>query len=431
MKWAVLTLLLLQPAWSAPKVLVIGDSLSEEYSFEIPFSAPDDDPLDANTENWIELLDTHRATAINFGSYASSLASYPDLRNGGFSYNWSVPGAETELWHDVVNSTLFDHPGYLTSRFEIEDQLDEVDVVVILLGGNDVRSIYGSLYNNSPTSNWITDITDDLKDVIDFIQSNNSSLPIVLCTIPDVGATPDKQAAHPDAAARSVAAGHMAILNTEVTNLAAAEGAHLANIAQLTTEISADSHYFIGATQMIKGSHPNNEPLYLFCKDGFHPATGAQAIIANTILESINTATSSAIPLLEPREIISNLLTLDPDQPYIDWAASYFASTPPMTEDFDNDGLNNLAEYALGTLPHEANSLFSLTQFTQSTQDYLSLTFPYSEEGERLVEVVSKQSSNLVDWDPVPNTLTPSNDKEIVTPINDKQFFRLEFQLRP
>jgi hypothetical protein len=76
------------PLEAAPlRVLAIGDSLTEEYAFELPFSAPDSNPFSANTENWPKILDGHRAVGFTMGSYQSSLLSYPDLRNGGYKYN--------------------------------------------------------------------------------------------------------------------------------------------------------------------------------------------------------------------------------------------------------------------------------------------------------------------------------------------------------
>ena len=66
-----LALLLPELLTAQTKVLVIGDSLSAEYEYSTPFSAPDSDELDANTLNWIEILDQERDTEIDFGSAAA------------------------------------------------------------------------------------------------------------------------------------------------------------------------------------------------------------------------------------------------------------------------------------------------------------------------------------------------------------------------
>ena len=68
-------------------ILTIGDSMTEEYAFEVTFSAPESAPLTANTRNWLEILNQRRGQGsgedwLFFGSYQSTLFSYPDLRPG-------------------------------------------------------------------------------------------------------------------------------------------------------------------------------------------------------------------------------------------------------------------------------------------------------------------------------------------------------------
>ena len=93
-----LALLLVGTAIALPKkVLVVGDSMSEEYRFEIPFSAPASDPTDSNTKNWVELLAEFRSDEITFGAYENNAFSYPDLRNAGYEFNWGVPGCHEGL----------------------------------------------------------------------------------------------------------------------------------------------------------------------------------------------------------------------------------------------------------------------------------------------------------------------------------------------
>ena len=95
------------------KVLAIGDSLTEEYAFEVPFSAPDSDPLDSNTENWVEILAQRRPAEFSMGSYSGTIGSYPDLRNAGFKYNYGVPSLTAEKWVRVIQSGLFKTPSFI------------------------------------------------------------------------------------------------------------------------------------------------------------------------------------------------------------------------------------------------------------------------------------------------------------------------------
>ncbi len=57
-RWVLVGLAVLPGLRAAPvRVLVIGDSMSEEYAHELPFSAPDSNPDNPNTVNWVEILD--------------------------------------------------------------------------------------------------------------------------------------------------------------------------------------------------------------------------------------------------------------------------------------------------------------------------------------------------------------------------------------
>jgi hypothetical protein len=60
---------------AARKILVLGDSQSEEYDYEVTFSAPASNPVEANIKNWIEILSARRSAQVSFGSYASTVGS--------------------------------------------------------------------------------------------------------------------------------------------------------------------------------------------------------------------------------------------------------------------------------------------------------------------------------------------------------------------
>ncbi len=79
------------------RILSIGDSLTEEYRFETPFSGPktegsDIPAIDANTHNWPEIISEYRSQYLSFGSYAPNLLDYRDFRDAGYKYNYGIPG---------------------------------------------------------------------------------------------------------------------------------------------------------------------------------------------------------------------------------------------------------------------------------------------------------------------------------------------------
>ena len=65
------------------KVLAIGDSMTEEYAYEVSFSAPDSNKTNANVRSWPELLRIFRPNDVTLGPYENQGGSYLDLRNAG------------------------------------------------------------------------------------------------------------------------------------------------------------------------------------------------------------------------------------------------------------------------------------------------------------------------------------------------------------
>ncbi|MGI9244067.1 MAG: hypothetical protein ACR2RV_24940, partial [Verrucomicrobiales bacterium] len=176
------------------RVLVIGDSLSREYQFE--FSEFQE------ARNWVELLAVHRADDFFFGSLETSdlgtLALICDLFSPNdalcnaigddgelerYRYNWAIPTYSAEAYaDDLTGSGTFEK----LIQGLIDDDFDDVDSVVIFLGGNDIDRVYSSIYNgNSNTSNEIVaDIESDLEAIIDFVLDDTPDMRIVLVNTP-------------------------------------------------------------------------------------------------------------------------------------------------------------------------------------------------------------------------------------------------------
>lgn len=412
---------------SALKVMTIGDSLTNEYAIQLPFSAPDSNPSAANTMNWVEILAARRDSEIGFGDYSGL----------GHEYNWGISGYDTIMWMGIIHAGLLD-PEFI-ARAKMWEHYDEVDVVVVMLGGNDVRSRYGDLYDATPgdatATSFINTVITNLEDVIDEIQSINSSLPIVLANVPDLGATPDKIADHPDPLKRANASAIIKDLNTAVASLATSKGATLAPISQLTDQILKPETYYIGALPMVKDKHPENPPTYLFCKGGLHPSTNGQARIANTLLTAINAATSSNINLLPDREIITHLLGLNPDQPFIDWANNAGLPSLSMTADTDGDGIPNLGEYLLGLNPWSINQSHLTTVQQIGNTNMLTMSYTPDTDAARLAGTVIKQSTDLSNWSIVPQThihAMGDGSMQVRLPLSPNSLYvRMEFQLLP
>lgn len=440
------------------KVMTIGDSLTEEYYFEFPFSAPSSTPIlgFANTQNWVEILAEQRYNDFDFGSYEEEWPfGYGDLRLAGYQYNFGIPGYDTRMWMDILDPVTnpFD-PDFdpvtlslaLTTRAAMRETYENVDVIVIMVGGNDVNFQYGDLYESLPGDTFATSFTAEvlgnLGAFIDEIRNHTTDVPIVLADVPDLGVAPDIIADHPDVLKRANASAIINALNTELATLATNRNVTLARISELTDRLLSPDPFYIAGHEMIKDTDPleNNRPEYLFCWQGLHPSTNGQAIIANTLLNAINLASGTSIQQLGNREILENLLGLNPDQPYLDWAQTQHLTDSSMTSDSDGDGIPNLGEYLLGLNPLSVDETHIATFETINSEDYLSLQYTLDTDALRIANADVKYSTNLNDWLEVPpNGLINlnSNSYEARIAISDlpnegtRAFLRIEFTLRP
>lgn len=434
-RWWLPCCLLATAAWiplaAAPlRVLAIGDSLTEEYTFEVPFSAPDSNPLNANVKNWPEILAAHRGDGFSMGGYDASLGYYVDLRNGGYETNYGVPGFRTWDWVDVCETTEWDiisgdpyeFVKYRT-RWNLDADLGDADVVVIFLGGNDLKSDYHGIFNNPTPPALLANVVSNVEWLHDYVRDIEPGLPIIIATVPDVGATPEVAEDFTDPAKRAVARARIAAMNASLIAMATARGATVARIDSLTDRIFDQVPLHLNGTDFVFAPHPENPPLHVFCKDGFHPATMAQALIADQIVDALNRATGSQIPPLANREILGSMLGLNPDQPYLDWAGT----AGGMAQNPDGDGLPNLAEFVLASPPLVADSPFAfgaggLMGFTPSVSAM------------KFAAITVEESDSLVAWQPVPSMRieTAADGTWWVLPAGGQRaFYRLAVSPRP
>src|SRR5690606_21636131 len=67
-----------------------------------------------------------------------------------------------------------------------------VEAVVILLGANDLKQDYNDLFNDTEPTDYFPDMLDRLNTVYAWVNTSRGLMrpKIVVCTVPDVGATP-------------------------------------------------------------------------------------------------------------------------------------------------------------------------------------------------------------------------------------------------
>ncbi|MBX3741783.1 MAG: hypothetical protein KF712_12375 [Akkermansiaceae bacterium] len=419
------------------KVLTIGDSLTEEYRFEGVFSGPKVEGVPvpvANTRNWVEIVADRRAGLVSFGSFDANFGAYSDFRNGGYAHNYGVPSFTTTNWVGVINwETLYSQGiPYMVAAMRTHDKLVEnleeegIGVVVIFLGGNDLKSNYSGIFQNAEPPALLQTAVNNLAQIISFVRQQNATVPIVVCTFPDIGATPviTTNNNYADLSLRARARQRIADTNAAVMSLAASRGAQVARIDFLTTRIFDEPQFHLNGTVFKYPPNDLNPPDHLFCHDGFHPSTVGQALIGNLVLDAINRATGASIPLMQNREIIGDVLGLNSDQPYLTWAGS--AGGPAANP--DGDGFPNLVEYLLGSSATVADN--PLTFAANG-----GLSFRPLEAPSRYADLAVQESGTLRnDWTAVPQsriTVLPDGTWQVAPNGGARNFYRLAATPKP
>ena len=346
------------------EVVVLGDSLSAEYDTipDVP-GFPTEATAYAEVTvpgwvsmSWAEVAARLRPDDFDFGRYKKLSEAWAPPRLSGYELNWGIPGIEAGQYEDFVSSSALSNPTYYLARQPLEDQLkNRAERVVIWLGGNEFRGHYGALYDGGSSANIIAGLNDDLGRIIDFVKGKTSNAQIILCTIPDLGATPAKIAAHPDPLKRALVTAATVAANEKLAKLAAKKGVFVADTYRRTARLVQNLPVFFGAVQIINDKSDDNDPHYSFTRDGLHPNTPLQVLIARTIIDAFNQSYGAGIPQITDAEALQ-FLGINPNEPYLNWIAGYNVAKPGFLKDPDADGLTNLVEYAFGLDPSQADA---------------------------------------------------------------------------
>lgn len=399
----VLSALWALPLGAAPfRLLAIGDSLTTKYEIELIFSAPDSDPGNPNTRNWVEIFEDSRSSSITLSSG-----------------NFAIPGSTADYWDDVLTDTSF-NPLTLALRLSIDQELDSVDAAIIFLGGNDLNSAYDSIYQDATPPASLTGLVGHISAVHSFIRSKAPSrLPIIIATVPDVGATPDVAMDHSDPFLAARARQRIAAVNAQLIALVQTlPDTYIARVDRVTDRVFDEVPFQINGTRFEYDPDPENPPLRLFCKDGFHPSTVGQALIANEILKAVNSFAATPIPLFSNREILDGILGQNPDQPLLDYLAG---------AGDDGDALPPVLEFLLNADPLRPSAPFTFSPDGSASYRPSPAALQYAD-----LRVL--QSQTLTDdWAAVPaaNIQTLPDGTVKIIPSAAKLFYKFEAIPKP
>lgn len=403
------------------KVVAIGDSLTAEYD-TIPAIAGFPTEATAYAEitvpgwvsrSWVEVLGKLRGSDFDFGSWRNLSDPWPVPRLSGYERNWAVPGITAAQGEDFLTASIVSNPLYYTLRQPLEDQLSShTNRVVVWLGGNEFRANYGALYDGGSSTSLINGLIGDLDRILDFVESQNPDLQVVICNVPDLGATPSKQEAHPDPEKRALVTAATNEANARIAELAAAHGAGLADIAEETRKIIDGEPVYFGGVEILPGKDEDNNPHYAFTRDGLHPNTPFQIRIAKTIVKAFNQKFGAGLRQIDSGEAL-RLLKIDPNEPYHNWILSYNVPKPGYKKDTDGDGLNHLVEYAFGLSPvvADADSLpVSVGGPIEGINGNVSITYTPDPAHAHHVQIIPQYSVKPGKWIIVPATNIVENE---------------------
>lgn len=381
------TALFFQSAPAKAQCVTLGDSLTfayeAEFGFEvwIPFVGTFGDGFGPEVRNWIEILNdpAYRKSHFDIGARREfrMIEIYKLLFR--HDYNWALPGLRIEelrafmagetTFRDLVDAdpdlslliSLSDLNKDTAFRLgDLEAQIQtSADRLVLFIGGNDVRAVYGTIYNGGSAGTFVADFLNDAAEILDRVLELNPTLQIVLVNVPHIGITPDIKASYPtDPIGTGRVSEVLSQLNSGLAALAVQRDLGYADVYTPTLRLLEPAPLAIHGIPFVNAGSTTGNLDYVWLNGeysaNFHPNTNAQAFIANEIIDAFNTRYATGIAPLSATEILSGLHNKSAaqiDMSFAAWMTAFGLTGLPHDNDSDGDGLAAAVEFAVGLDP--------------------------------------------------------------------------------
>ncbi|GAA5481837.1 SGNH/GDSL hydrolase family protein [Haloferula sargassicola] len=481
-----LALAFIPTARAAEQIVTLGDSLTfayeAEFGFRVKILNPSTFSLETHGDgfdtyrpgkvrNWIETLNhaTYRHDWFDIGTRRTFTIP---LVSGTFllrhEYNWAIPGARAADLHDfisgnksftdIANSSDSGDSGLSVGEAMVLAGIDDSDFsltelrtqvqsqaerLTYFVGGNDMRGVYGGIYNATLTpaeiEAFVSGFVSDSTAVIDQVQTWNPGIPIVIVAVPHIGITPEIRGKYPtDPVKTGYVTDVTRDLNQRLKSLADSRGLGFADIFGPTLGLlDGTAPFTIHGIPFTNAGSVTGDLDYVWLNGefsaNFHPNTNAQAVIANVIIHAFNTTYGDEIPLLTASEMLGGLLgksAAQIDMSFANWMTGFQLTGLGESDDSDGDGIPAVVEFALGLDPTYPDSDFVSLESTGSGYE---LRYPIRLPSTTEVTVDAETGLTLDDFTPVTPSPTVAADGYAHAPLpgDNQAFIRLNANTSP
>ena len=259
---------------------VIGDSISDEYRFYAP------DRVTAR--NWVEVLSAARG--LDFG-----------VRDRRFAYNWSQSSSTT--------SSLMVQRQHIGLAAQVAGGAP-IGLAAVTIGTNDFAHVLFTSRSVKAMGPALERASSNLAAILDSLLAASPTLKVAAFTAVDLSQSPLIRGASDagliaPAMARAYRAA-VARFNERLRDYASGIGRRVVvvDVDRLLSDIVSASRFTVGSVELARFV-AGNEIHHFFLRDGFHPGTLGQCLVANEFLGTINEGFGTEVPLLAGDEMVS------------------------------------------------------------------------------------------------------------------------------